>query len=67
MRLYRVTYWTDGATKQHNAWAGTQADAKRTHKELCDKYERFNVDKPVTVEVPTAKAALINWLNENMA
>jgi len=62
MKLYRINYHS----KDHGSclmWAGTQADAKRIYKELSVEHEKFNVDKPQLVEVPTAKPALLAWLN----
>jgi len=65
MKLYRISYYD----KDHGnmlAWVGTQADAKRRYKELCSECEQFNVNKPLLVEVPTAKPALLAWLNTHL-
>jgi hypothetical protein len=64
MKLYLIAY-LDRDNGNCQEWVGTQADSKRRYKELCAEYERFNVDKPLLVEVPTAKPALLAWLNQN--
>jgi len=66
MKLYRIHY----LDKDHGnmlVWVGTQAAAKKIYRELCSEYESFNVDKPQLVEVPTAKAELLAWLNTYVA
>lgn len=62
MKLYRITHYTPA---RRYAWAGTQAEAKRVYKSLCEEFERFNVDKPIEVDVPTKKAGLLVWLSLN--
>lgn len=65
MKLYRIGY-TNTTTKEECVWwLGTQADAKAKHKELCEEHERFNVDTPLPVEIPTDKPGLLSWLNKN--
>lgn len=66
MKLYRIDYdASDDEDTSRIAWEGTQADAKRRAKELEQKHGHWRVDDPVQVEVPTDKAGLLAWLNEN--
>lgn len=63
MKLYKIEY-TNREGVNGVEWVGTQADAKRKHKELVAEHERWNVEPPVSVEIPTSKPQLIAWLNE---
>lgn len=63
MQLYKIEYNTPNGPRV--AWAGTQSDARKTQKELEEKYGRHEVEKFQPVDVPTQKAALIEFLNEN--
>lgn len=65
MKLYCTTYIDDGAPDGQmfaQKWNGTQADAGRTRKWAKAEGMR-NVDTK-EVDVPTSKAALLEWLNE---
>lgn len=63
MRLYKTTYVAAGENRIR--WSGTQADARNDRKDLkeqdCDNIETEEVD------VPTSKAELLEFLNENCA
>jgi hypothetical protein len=63
VKIYRITY-TNAKGRDCERWYGTQADARAWYKTLCEKHERFNVDQPVLVEVPTDKPGLLHWLNQ---
>lgn len=68
MKLYRITYVDpkESAPRPLRAvWCGTQAEAKAKHRVLVERYERWNVDPAAPVEIPTDKAGLLAWLNEN--
>lgn len=68
MKLYKIRrYDNDNDNGNMLVWMGTQAAAKKKYKELCSEYWPFTVDKPQLVEVPTAKPALLAWLNTYVA
>lgn len=71
MRFYRVNF-------QHNAlanccnWYGSKREANRRAAELrrTVKDEEDGIDGPISIDevnVPTDKAALLVWLNDNLA
>lgn len=68
MRLYRVRVTAgDENNPVHTKWAGTQGDASSTRKELCSEHGLGPRSSEVTieqVEVPTDKAGLLEFLNE---
>lgn len=70
MKLYRVT-WHDRDNGRLYAWIGTQREAHATLREIWDNYEGERADAlndpPVIepVEIPTDKAGLLSWLNNN--
>ncbi len=62
MRLYK----TSGEKADHEvktSWAGTQADAAKARKEA--KAVGLLFIETEEVDVPTDKAGLLKWLNEN--
>lgn len=64
MNLYKSTGRRDNGTTQI-IWTGTQADANAAKKQL---KEDGLADVAMTpTEVPTSKADLLAWLNENCA
>lgn len=78
MKLYRITNAIGDYTHKDltiNAqggvvWAGTQSDAGKARREFEALYKELPAPKrpKITVEevdVPTSKADLLTWLNEN--
>lgn len=63
MQLYRIDYTSSPASPRECAWAGSQTDAAKTRARL--RSTRFTVLDTKTVDVPTVKGALIEWLNVN--
>jgi len=64
MRLQVIKFWSPSGGYQLR-WAGTQADAKREVtriKRECDG----RMIETLSVDVPTDKAGLVDWLNENL-
>lgn len=64
MRFYKVTFEPQPGRPQ-TRWYGTREAATRAFRLLCEQHERFNVDKPLMVNVPTDKPSLLEWLNAN--
>lgn len=68
MKLYRIEY---GVTDEANRdlvcvqWAGTQAEAKKIERELMDG-DAYDIDCE-TIDVPTDKPGLLEWLNQHMS
>lgn len=62
MKLYR-TKGTDDEGQVKYRWDGTQADAGKQRKDM--KQEGFTDVETDDVDVPTSKAELLAWLNEN--
>jgi len=73
MRAYTVTHsgipQKDGDTKPFLKYAGSQSQAADAKRELWDANRDNGIkrsDIEVTeIEIPTHKAGLIDWLNEN--
>jgi hypothetical protein len=63
MQLYRIGYNTEFGPRI--AWRGTQADARKAEKDLEEQFGRHEVEKFEAVNVPTDKAGLLDFLNEN--
>ena len=66
MKLYITTATyrdDDGSTIATVMWSGTQADARGDKKSLKDLGSKDAAIKPVNV--PTDKAGLLDWLNNN--
>ena len=66
MQLYKTTATykdDDGATISSVMWSGTQADARGDKKSYKDLGSKDAVTTPV--DVPTNKAGLLDWLNNN--
>ncbi len=61
MQIYRTIH-TDALTK-HTSWQASQTEASKKRGEL--KRAGFKPET-VTVNIPTAKGPLIEWLNENV-
>lgn len=59
MQIYKTT-----AGDSHTSYQGSQTEAAKKRKELKPLY----AVKPIsqTIEVPTNKAGLLAWLNENV-
>lgn len=48
-------------------WAGAEAAARKAKKELCEKHSlKSNGADYESVDVPTSKAGLLEWLNANV-
>lgn len=62
MKLYKTTC-TDHAGRpvKPAIWNGTQVDARETRQ----AYKAVGVAETKEVDVPTDKAGLLTWLNEN--
>lgn len=61
MKLYRVSSEDKG--KLVTKWSGTQADSRKDKKAMKDNGNDFiEIEE---VDVPTDKAGLLKWLNEN--
>lgn len=56
MRLYEITYPSDGDAEPHFEFAGTQAEARRLCRDTGASWR--------AVEVPTNKQGLIEFLNK---
>lgn len=65
MRLYKTTYVAPGEGVTRINWSGTQADAREDRKEL--KSSGYDDIETEEVDVPTSKAELLEFLNENCA
>jgi hypothetical protein len=65
VKLYRIAFTDRKSGEGKVRWAGTQAAAKAAFKELVAEHDRFNVDQPAPVDVPTDKPGLLAWLNDN--
>lgn len=63
MQLYKIIYANKPSTEPTVKWCGSQDDASKTRAGL--RGAGFTVIDTKTVDVPTAKGALIAWLNEN--
>lgn len=58
----------EGFLKQrHIAWASSDAAAKKARRELADKHGLGPLKDVAieTIDVPTSKAGIIEWLNKN--
>lgn len=57
----------DGVSEVHVAWASSDGAAKKARRDLAEKHNL----KPLkevdyeAVDIPTSKAGIIEWLNEN--
>lgn len=61
MKLYRVS--SESVGKNVTKWSGTQADSKKDKKAMKDNGNLFiEIEE---IDVPTDKAGLLKWLNEN--
>ena len=76
MRAYTVTHpglpQKDGDTKPFCKYAGKQADAAEIKRDLWDEHRdsgkvKRNDIAIDEIEIPTDKAGLISWINENIA
>ena len=48
-------------------WAGAEAAARKAKKELCEEHDLKATGADYEqVEVPTSKAGILEWLNENV-
>lgn len=63
MQLYKINYINKPSTDQMVKWCGSQTDASKTRAGL--RSTGFTVIDTKTVDVPTAKGPLIEWLNKN--
>lgn len=64
MQLYRINYANKPSTEQMTEWCGSQTDAAKTRARL--RSGGFTVTDTKTVDVPTAKGPLLEWLNANV-
>lgn len=65
MQLYRINYSPAAvscATKC--TWAGSQTDAAKTRAKL--RSNGHEIVETLTVDVPTSKGPLLEWLNANV-
>lgn len=68
MRFYRITATNglkDEDLKEKKVWVTTQGDAASTRKALIDEGFRRKDLETEEVDVPTDKAGLLEWLNQN--
>lgn len=66
MQLYKTTatyVGDEGASIAAVVWSGTQADARADRKKFKELGSKNA--KTTDVNVPTSKAELISWLNDN--
>lgn len=64
MQLYKINYVNETSVVRHIKWCGSQTDASKIRAGL--RGNGFKVIDTETVDVPTAKGPLIEWLNENV-
>lgn len=64
MQLYKIIYVNKPSTDQMVKWCGSQDDASKTRAGL--RSTGFTVLDTKTVNVPTTKGALLEWLNEHV-
>lgn len=64
MQLYRIEYTNKTSTEQMAEWCGSQTDAAKTRAKL--RSEGFKIGETLTVDVPTSKGPLLEWLNANV-
>lgn len=70
MKLYRIDYIPALAEYPCFQWDGTKSAAKLTHKSIIERHKNEVVKPEVTIKevnVPTAKAELLSWLNAHVA
>lgn len=63
MQLYKIIYIDKPSTDQIARWCGSQTAASKTRAGL--RSAGYPVVETKTVDVPTAKGPLIEWLNGN--
>lgn len=63
MQLYK-TYYTNEDGAEIVSWQGSQTDASKTRAQL--KRDGYKKPESQTVNIPTAKGPLLDWLNENV-
>ena len=66
MRVYKVTGHVGIPAVTKVRWVGSQADASSFRKELTDTGAKRKDIETEEVDVPTTKAELLAWLNENV-
>ena len=63
--VYKVTGASDGGLLQVR-WASSEAAAKKFRRELMEELDiNLNEVTMATVDIPTSKGGIIDWLNEN--
>ena len=63
MQIYKTTYKNeDGAVV--TSWQASQTEASKTRSQI--KRDGYGKPETATVNIPTAKGPLIDWLNENV-
>ena len=63
MQLYK-TFYTDETGKEQVTWQGSQTEASKARSTA--KANGYKKPESQTVNVPTAKGPLLDWLNENV-
>jgi len=64
MQLYRINYADMNTNAIACVWASSQTDAAKTRAKL--RGDGHKVGETLTVDVPTSKGPLLEWLNANM-
>ena len=69
--IYKVKTWPvankAGIEEVHVAWASSEGAAKKARRELAEKHGLKPLKEVdyASVDIPTSKAGIIQWLNEN--
>ena len=63
MQIYRTTVTTDNPEREAVSWQASQTEASKARTAL--KKMGYKPET-LTVNIPTAKGPLIDWLNENV-
>lgn len=64
MQLYKTLFTSAASNVEQAKWGGSQTEASKTRAQL--KRDGYRVIGTQTVNVPTAKGPLLEWLNENV-
>lgn len=64
MVLYKTLYTAAASSIEMAIWGASQTDASKARAQL--KRDGYKVIGSQTINVPTAKGPLLEWLNENV-
>jgi hypothetical protein len=64
MLFYKTIYTPAASTVEMCKWGSSQTDASKTRAQL--KRDGFKVVGTQTVDIPTGKGGLLDWLNANV-